>query len=66
MSGGGGVCIQCCVIAKFVGKRQRNSERANPGTPGFIRNKGIMNATQINGNGFKMKYMTKMEMGNGM
>ena len=66
MSGGGGVCIQCCVIAKFVGKRQRNSERANPGTPGFIRNKEIMNATQINGTIFKMEYMTKREMGNEM
>ena len=66
MSGGGGVHIQRCVIAKFVEKRQRNSERVNHGTPGLIRNGEMMNATQMKRGQFKIEYMTKMELGNGI
>ena len=38
--------IQCCIIAKFVEKRQCNTERVNPGTLGFIRNEGMIIATE--------------------
>ena len=60
--------IQCCVIAKFVEKRQCNTERVNPGTLGFIRNEEMMIATEsgkwkVESESGKWKVKVKSESG---